>query len=245
MVPERLDARHAPYPLEDRCPLLREIVASRRVLDAAGNPLRLHSNISRIEANALYETVKRRKPETVLEIGMAFGVSSLAILAALNEVGTGVLISIDPNQTAGEWNGAGIANVRRSGLSHRHTLIEKPDYLALPELLSAGTHVDAAYIDGRHTFEYVLLDFFYIDKMLAVRGVVGFNDAGWRSVHKVLRFLRRHRRYAEVDVGLPHVYVARNFAVKAARWALDAPTQDRYFEKREHWETPWDFYVGF
>jgi predicted O-methyltransferase YrrM len=239
-----VDAQYAPYALEDRCPLLREMVASGQVL-TADTSLRLHSHISRIEANALYETIRARKPQTVLEIGMAFGVSSLAILAALEEVGAGRLISIDPNQIRGEWQGAGAANVRRSGLSHRHTLIEKPDYLALPGLLAAGTQIDAAYIDGRHTFEYVLLDFFYIDKMLAVPGVVGFNDAGWRSVHKVLRFLRRHRRYSEVDVGLPRVYVARNFAVKAARWALDAPTQDRYFEKCEHWETPWDFYADF
>jgi hypothetical protein len=245
MVPETLDTQCAPYPVEDRCPLLPDMVSSRQVLDASGNPLRLHSHISRVEANALYEIIKRRRPDIVLEIGMAFGISSLAILTALEEVGNGILISVDPNQTLGEWKGAGVANVRRSGLSHRHTLIEKPDYLALPELLAAGTQVNAAYIDGRHTFEYVLLDIFYIDRMLGPNGFVGFNDAGWRSVHKALRFLTRHRRYVELNVGLPRVYVAKNFAVKVARWALDAPTQDRYFEKREQWESPWDFFVNF
>ena len=48
-------------------------------------------------------------------------------------------------------------------------MIEEPDYLALPELVRQQLAPEAAYVDGKHSFEYVLLDFFYLDKLLPVR----------------------------------------------------------------------------
>lgn len=99
------------------------------------------------------------KPQVVLEVGMAYGIASLSILAALDEAGEGgKLISVDPNQNS-DWKGIGIANVRRTGVIDRHRLIEEPDFLALPALLKDEVNVDFAYVDGWHTFDYVLMDF--------------------------------------------------------------------------------------
>ena len=64
------------------------------------------------------------------------------------------------------WKGAGLNAVHQAGLSEYHRLVEAPDYLALPDLLNRQTPVNFAYIDGWHRFEYALLDFFYVDKML-------------------------------------------------------------------------------
>jgi predicted O-methyltransferase YrrM len=243
MVPASLDNRPGQYAVERRNTLLAEIIASGLVQDRSGRALALHSHVSRSEANALYETIRANAPELVVEIGMAFGTTSLAILTALEDNGHGMLISLDPNQTRGEWRGAGLENVRRAGLEHRHTLLERPSYVALPEML--GRTIDFAYIDGWHTVEYVMVDVFYLDKMLRAGGVLGFNDAGWRPVHKVIRFLQRHRRYDEMEVGLPRVYAADNPLISLARRLYDAPTQDRYFRKRERWEPRWDFYREF
>ena len=137
---------------------------------------------------------------------MAFGVSSLAILAALREIGQdGKLISIDPGQSTG-WQGCGRTAVARAGLSSRHELIEDYDYNALPRLLTSGLRIDFAYIDGWHTFDYSLLDWWYVDRMLPAGGVVGFNDCGWPAVEKAIRFVMTHRKYEELDVGLPPRY---------------------------------------
>ena len=84
-------------------------------------------------------------------------------------------------------------------------------YLALPELLRRGATAEFVYIDGWHSFDYALVDFFYADKLLADGGIVGFNDASFRSVHKVLRFVTRYRRYREIDVGLKPDYRGRIF----------------------------------
>ncbi|GJG85086.1 hypothetical protein tb265_02670 [Gemmatimonadetes bacterium T265] len=231
-------------------PLVAQLFDTHQVTDADGQVRTVDSEIGEALADALYRTVLARRPRLVVEIGMANGVSSLAILSALRDAersGSAAgarLISIDPFQHA-QWHGVGLTNVARAGLGGAHQLLEQPDYLALPDLLRAGTRVDFAYIDGWHTFDYTLLDFWYVDKMLHAGGVVAFNDCGWRAVHKAIRFVQTHRRYAELDVGLPKNYAAgdplRTLVRRAMRWN----TNDRYFEKREDWEPSWNFYVPF
>lgn len=226
-------------------PLIGEIFERRQVVDGEGRAQPLHSAISEEYARALYGAVLARRPRMAVEIGMAFGISTLAILTALREIGAdGRLISIDPRQSTG-FHGIGIANVRRAGFTDRHELIEAFDYAALPRLLEQGTRLQFAYIDGWHTFDYTLLDFFYLDKLLDPGGVIGFNDAGWRSVHKVLGFVRTHRKYREIDVGLPRDYRGINPLGVLSRWWTGRSHADRYFEKLEAWEPKWDFFARF
>ena len=221
--------------------LLQQIYASRTVQDASGQSFPVHSQISSRFAAALYQTVRKYRPKQVVEIGMAYGISSLAILTALHDLNEGgQLISVDPHQT-GFWKGIGVANVQRSGLGELHQLREAFDYVALPELLREAVEVDFAYVDGTHTFDHVLLDFFYLDKLLRPGGVIGFNDCKYRAVDRVLRFIRTHRRYRELDVGLH-----QNLRGKVARirhWPRNG--NDRYFLKVEDWKPAWDYYARF
>jgi predicted O-methyltransferase YrrM len=179
---------------------------SNEALDSAGHSVPLRENVAPEFATALYRAVLNERPSEVVEVGMAYGATSLAILTALKTVGAGGrLTTIDPYQRK-EWKGIGILNVERAGLGSYHTMIEDFDYLALPRLIEGGVEIDFAYVDGRHNFEYALLDFFYIDKMLRRGGVVGFNDCDWLPVRAVLRFVRRHRQYERIDVGLDALY---------------------------------------
>jgi predicted O-methyltransferase YrrM len=195
--------------------------------------------------------VRRARPALVIEVGMAFGVSSLAILTALRDGGQGKLISIDPVQTS-DWKGCGRVAVEQAGFGDRHELVEDYDYNALPRLLASGVRCDFAYIDGWHTFDYALLDWWYLDKMLSVDGIVGFNDCGWPAVDKVIRFVLSHRKYNEVDSGLPIEYVClgrrrellrRLTLGRKQQWYSQA--QDRYFRKAAEWEPRWDFFAPF
>jgi predicted O-methyltransferase YrrM len=86
--------------LLDSCPVLKEMLDTGVARGQAGNSIPIHSNIPGYYAEALFRTVLQALPSLVIEIGMAFGVSSLAILAALHRAGdTGRLISIDPFQS--------------------------------------------------------------------------------------------------------------------------------------------------
>jgi predicted O-methyltransferase YrrM len=214
-------------------PVLREMLSSRVVADAAGRQRALYAGISPRHAMALYRTVLKHRPRNLIEIGMCLGVSTLSILTALNELGDGgQLISIDPLQTRNE-KGIGLLNVQKAGFASAHRLIEKPSHVALPELLAAGHSIDFAYVDGSHEFEDVLVDFFYLDKMLRVDGVIAFNDCGWPSVHAAVGSVLRTKRYEELDAGLAKDFSGRNALFTLARRIRNRSRSDRYFQKRK------------
>ena len=248
-------------------PILREMLETGTALDESGAVHQIGAHLSLEHCTALYNAVLHLRPSVVVEIGMAYGTSALAILSALTETG-GRLISIDPDELT-QWNGVGVASVKRAGFSEQHELIADFDYLALPELLRRGERIDFAYIDGWHTFDYTLLDFFYIDKMLSAGGMVGFNDCDLRAVHRVIKFVKRYRHYTEVDVGLKRDYstgqigrtlsaligspgraenawkLVRSTAFSVCLALEGRPSNDRYFRKDEHWEPNWKFYTSF
>jgi predicted O-methyltransferase YrrM len=106
---------------------------------------------------------------------------------------------VDPEQNT-VHGGAALASLRRAGLDSVFELLEGPSHLMLPRLLEKGVVLDLGFIDGWHTFDYTLLDFFYIDKMLRPGGVVLLHDRSWPSKQKVFRFIKTHRRYRELPV---------------------------------------------
>src|SRR5207344_2539052 len=91
----------------------------------------------------------------------------------------------------------------RLGFSDHYRVIEKYDHLALPDLVRSGERFDIAYIDGWHTFDYTLLDLFYVDKMLEIGGVVGVNDCGFAAVDAAVRVFLAHRDYVELPLNEP------------------------------------------
>ncbi len=244
------------------CPVLDEMLTTRTAAKASGEVVSLHSGLSTAAAAALYELVLATRPAVAVEIGMAYGVSTLAILAALERAGgNGRLISIDPHQSS-EWGGCGLAAVWRAGLKGRHDLVEEFDYVALPRLLGSGLRVGFAFIDGWHTFDYTLLDFWYLDKMLDVGGVIGFDDCEYPAVHKAIRCAQAHRKYEEVETGLAPVgedYSGRRGRVKrlvghallnrVRRWTGRNPVHEtspnRYFRKVQDWEPGWNYFADF
>lgn len=213
------------------CPILKELLETKQTTLPDGRTKRLVANINIEAVKALYDTVRREEPKVVVEIGMAQGVSTLSILSAVAGCG-GTLVSIDPYNGWKSARDAALFAVERAGYAELHQHIEAPSYEALPKLLCDGVTVNFAYIDGAHDFANVFIDMFYIDRLLSVGGVVGFNDAGWTDVDKVIGFLRRQRRYEEIDVGLNKNFRGRNTLYTFARVLLNRSREDRYFRKR-------------
>lgn len=226
-------------------PLLDEIFTSKTVVDGEGQSIPLQAQITPDNVQGLYNAVVQESPTAVVEVGMAYGISSLTILAALDKAGSGgTLVSIDPYQTT-NWKSGGLKTVERAGFADRHTLIEDVSYLALPRLIEQAKKFDLAYIDGYHSFDYVLVDFFMIDLLLRVGGVVGFNDCGMRSVFKAIRFVQTHKKYEELDVGIKPNYQGRNVLITLGRRVTGRKRNDRYFRKLADYKTPTKFYARF
>jgi len=166
------------------------------------------SGISNEKGQFLHELVCQLDPTISLEVGLAYGISAVYICAALQiRLGTRH-IAIDPYQYRDPYGrapeGAGIENLQQAGFGEIVELIEKPSYQALPALEADGTQIDFAFIDGWHTFDFTLVDFFYIDRMLRVGGIVALDDANWPSVQKVCRFVATNCAYSAAGaVGAP------------------------------------------
>ena len=216
--------------------ILQEIFLTGRVQAPNGTYLDVTANISQDNSVALENFVLRNRPQLAVEIGMAYGVSTLSILAGLHQNKKGKLISIDPYINWPTGRLVALNQIEKSGVSSLHDHIHECSYSALPKLLHQGIQPDLIYIDGNHNFDYVFTDFFFADKILAPGGVVAFNDAGWRSVHKVIRFMARYRKYHEIDVGLPRKYRARNPLYSLIKRIEGRSSNDRYFVKSESWE---------
>ena len=45
------------------------------------------------------------------------------------------------------------------------------------------------YIDGWHTFDYTLVDFFYADLLLETNGVIVLDDIKHKPVHKCFEYV--------------------------------------------------------
>lgn len=227
------------------CPALYELYETDRAIDLDGKSHDFDQNVPVHYAEALYELVRKVKPKVVVEVGLACGTTAAAVLTGIKENGGGKLISIDPGQST-QWHNCGVATIKRAGLSEWHELMEDFDYFALPKLLREGLKVDIGYIDGWHTFDYALLDWFYLDKMVVDKGIIGFNDSHFRSVHRVLKFVLSHRHYEEIDVGLPKTYKSRiPIAGPLLKRLADRSSEDRYFRKLDTWEPYTQFYAPF
>jgi predicted O-methyltransferase YrrM len=133
--------------------------------------------------------------ETVVEVGLAYGRSALAIGEALVTVdGARPLhLVVDPLQ-ATEWSNVGWRLLQSAGLDTIARLISQPSSLALPQLVAEGLVADAAFVDGSHRFHEVFVDLYFLRKIVRPGGVVVLDDHHWPSV-------RTAAHYFEVNLG--------------------------------------------
>jgi hypothetical protein len=119
----------------------------------------------------------------------------------MQQHGGGRLIGIDPAQHDDSWQGGGLHNVRRAGFADRYQFHEATSQQVLPKLVEEGTRIQFAFLDGWHTFDHTLVDFFYVDAMLEVGGIVVLDDVSYRypGLQRLLHFVVCNRDYSVFD----------------------------------------------
>jgi predicted O-methyltransferase YrrM len=187
-------------PAHDR---LAEIYRTRQVIDAAGAAHPLHSETTPDERDLIVSLIARHGCTRTLEIGCAFGLSSLAICGALASRSADPHTIVDPGQFT-EWKGIGVHQLRQCGA--RFTLIEQPSELAMPDLIRQGRTFQFVLIDGFHTFDHVLLDFFFADRLLEHGGIVVLDDLQLPGIRKVARYVRSYPNYRVAGTAKPSVF---------------------------------------
>jgi predicted O-methyltransferase YrrM len=153
----------------------------------------LRSAISREEGRFLAELASRPHVRNTVEVGCANGVSSIYLCAGISAKQNPSHTAIDPFQTS-HFQGRGVANLVKAGFSF-FELIEQPSEIALPTLLSNGKSFDMAFIDGLHTADQTLLDFYYLDRMIPVGGIIALDDVNARAVNKIAHYISTYQNY--------------------------------------------------
>ena len=181
-------------------PVLEEILRTGNTTSTGGEVIKVHSHIPEEEGESLQEMILDLRPTVSLEIGLGFGISSLYICEALTKVQAERHIIIDPFQHQAwkgnpGWKGIGLLNLKRAGYEKIVEFHDAPSFQVLPKLQADGLRIDFAFIDGWHTFDYVMVDFFYVDKMLRVGGVAVFDDFYYPSIRKVCRYVLTNLPY--------------------------------------------------
>ena len=147
------------------------------------------------DCDALRDLLVNEGVETVVEVGLAYGGSALAIGEALLAVDARrpLHVIIDPLQ-ATEWSNVGWQMLRSAGLDAIARLVLQPSSLALPRLVAEGVAADAAFVDGSHRFHEVFVDLYFLRKIVRPGGLIVLDDHWWPSV-------RTAERYFEVNMG--------------------------------------------
>ncbi len=174
-------------------PVIEEIYASRQVLGPDGKPREAFpASLGYDDGMALYRVIRDTNAKRALEVGMAYGISSLFILQGLDENGGGALVSIDPWQEKW-WEFIGVAMVERANFADRHTLHAGRSLAVMPELVKQEARFDFIFIDGNHRFEYSLADFLYADMLLEPGGHVVLHDPWLPAIRKTVSFIATNR----------------------------------------------------
>ncbi len=204
--------------MPDASELIDRIYATGQVEAADGTLVdAFPAALPRFHATEIERLVRSLGLTRTLETGMAYGLSTLAICSVHAERGEGAHIAIDPFQSS-DWGSIGVLNLRRAGLSERARVIEARSDEALPRLRDEGVRIDFALIDGLHLFDATLVDFFHVDSMLDVGGVVVFHDTWLPAVAQAVAFVRSNRAYQAIDAGDDAMVALRKVADDERAW---------------------------
>jgi predicted O-methyltransferase YrrM len=178
--------------------LIESIYASGTVVGKSGRVHELTSAIGKDKGEFLARLIANDATiSKTLEVGCAFGLSSLYICEAIRGRPGARHEIIDPHQNS-NWDGAGVRNLKEVGVDYAE-LIESGSEFALPRLLESGKGpYDFIFIDGWHTFDHTLLDCFYATRLLRVGGILALDDADWTSVARVIDFLLSYPCYEDI-----------------------------------------------
>jgi predicted O-methyltransferase YrrM len=144
----------------------------------------------------LRDICRAERPGSTIEIGMAYGLSTLLIVQALLESGAGCAHTVmDPFQSS-TFHDAGRRAIKEAGVERMIDFHQDYSEYLLPRMLRERRSFDFAFIDGDHRFDYVFVDLFYIHRLLKPSGVLVLDDCFSDSVHYACRFLQTNYGYS-------------------------------------------------
>jgi predicted O-methyltransferase YrrM len=172
-----------PGPVAQICAVRRRLAQAgpSRTRDAKDDFQRV--TLPELDCDALRDALVAERATTVVEIGLAYGSSALAIGEALMLAGgdSPLHLVIDAFQES-EYFNVGWDAIRAAGLDRICRLLPERSQLALPRLVTDGFTADAAFVDGSHIFDNVFVDLYFLREIVRPGGLIVLDDVWWPSV---------------------------------------------------------------
>jgi predicted O-methyltransferase YrrM len=137
------------------------------------------------------------RARTVVEIGLAYGSSALAIGEALAATRGARHVVIDPFQESA-FSGVGWDLLCSAGLDAVAELVEAPSSAVLPRLLNEGFVADAAFVDGSHRYHEVFVDLYFLRKLVRPGGLIILDDNWAPSIRTAAHYYERNLGWERV-----------------------------------------------
>lgn len=207
--------------------LLRRVRLTRRRLAEVGpDAVRGAGDFDRValpdgDADALRDVLVAENARVVIEIGLAYGRSALAIAEALVSHGAEGPDHVIIDAFQDHFHDAGWNAIVDAGLTDICSLRRERSQLVLPRLVADGFVADAAFVDGSHMFHNVFVDLYYLRELVRPGGLVVLDDCHWPSVATAVR-------YFEVNTGWRPDPIAPHTRLRAYR--LPDPRVEPPFE---------------
>jgi predicted O-methyltransferase YrrM len=183
--------------LEERATRVREV--RRRLVRDGPRWTRPHERdfetvtLPERDCDLLRDLLIAERVETVVEIGLAYASSALAVGEALVTVGSPDPrhVIIDPFQDHA-YADVGWELLRAAGLDSIAGLVRAWSSVALAELVSEGFVADAAFVDGSHRFHEVFVDLYFLRKIVRPGGLIVLDDDWTPSVRTAVRYYEQN-----------------------------------------------------
>jgi predicted O-methyltransferase YrrM len=128
-----------------------------------------------------YMAIRAFRPETVVETGVANGVSSAYILLALGKNERGALYSVGLNDSQFLPVGKPLGWIVPQSLKSRWNLTIGDSRTVLPPLLEKLGTIDVFIHDSLHTYDHMLWEYRTAFPYLRPGGLLFSDDAAWNS----------------------------------------------------------------
>jgi predicted O-methyltransferase YrrM len=174
-----------------------------------------------VDADALRDELIAERASVVIEIGLGYGSSALAIHEALVLAGGDWVEHVIIDAFQDRFHDAGWHALGAAGVADSCTLLRERSLLALPRLLAEHLVADAAFVDGSHLFHNVFVDLAFLRQLVRPGGLIVLDDHHWPSVATAVR-------YFELNTGWRPEAMAGDTRLRAYR--LPDPLVEPSFE---------------
>ena len=178
--------------------------------------------VSPAEGEALRNCVSREGAVQTIEVGLGYGISALHICEGLLLNGNPAArhVVLDPSQST-RFSDCGLQVLEEAGVRHLVEHHAEFSEIALPQFLKEGRSFDLGFVDGNHRFDAVILDLFYLGRLVRRGGIVALDDYNMPGIKRAVSFFVSNLGWTvEETIG--------DYAV-VLRTAVQA-------DKREYWD---------